>query len=236
MTKKLLLQPRHYLLYSVNKSAINKILSMKMFISWFWNALLRRGSELMAQIHLFINLFCKFQFETPLKYKENVELMKYGMAVFKNCITTIADSVLPKHRSGYLVHAKVEFRTTDRKTSGKGSLQLTFQSSFLKQHHVDIIGRILSSYDEPILILNTLSFAEKLLAVRWVFERIVFARWFATGTTGHPYEIPTKQSEFHWKGCICYLDSCLFNKQLAYWIDGLSCTRENLRWESIREK
>ena len=38
-------------------------------------------------------------FGTHLKYKENVELMKYGMAVFKNCITTIADSVLPKHRT-----------------------------------------------------------------------------------------------------------------------------------------
>ena len=59
----------------------------------------------MAQVHVFIDFFCQCQIETPFKYKENVELMKYGMAIFKNCITTIADSVLPKHRSGYLVHA-----------------------------------------------------------------------------------------------------------------------------------
>ena len=32
------------------------------------------------------------------KFNENVELMKYGMAIFKNCITAIAASVLPKHR------------------------------------------------------------------------------------------------------------------------------------------
>ena len=51
-------------------------------------------------------------------------------------------------------------------------IRKTYESSFLKQNHVDIIGRILSNYDEQVLILNTLSFAEKLLAVRPVFDVI----------------------------------------------------------------
>ena len=58
-------------------------------------------------------------FGTHLKYKENVELMKYGMAVFKNCVTTIADSVLPKHRTVKLVDSKIDYRTKVGKFFGQ---------------------------------------------------------------------------------------------------------------------
>ena len=55
--------------------------------------------------------------------------MKYGMAIFKNCITTIADSVLPKHRIGLFdisygikYHMLLTKRRQRRKTNKEGAI------------------------------------------------------------------------------------------------------------------
>ena len=142
-----------------------------MFLSLFWNVSPRPGLNCPKRA-LWLEFSEEFELASiwePFKFKENVELMKYGMAVFKNCITAIADSVLPKHRTVSLKPFSWFFEKLKM-------VQKTYESLFLKQNHVDIIGRILSNYDEQVLILNTLSFAEKLLAVRPVFI-VMLALW-----------------------------------------------------------